>query len=485
MQSYYKDIIKAKNEELIPVLQNGKTIESLYNPQKDAERKIQSLSVSETFYIIYGLGSGILIEELIKKNPKSKIICLEFSETDINFLSNISRIKNLFQNPNIKIISKEKFYECFINEYLPSIHGNLQIIEQNNYFSVSKEYENFIKQQTKQALQDISKDYSVQAHFGKLWQHNILNNIKQTNTFHIENFPTEKTCLILAAGPNLENYISEIKNNDNKYFIIATDTAFSTALKFGIECNIVVTLDAQNISINHFTKKIDKGQLFLLDYSSSPSIAKKIQKHNKDLLFFTSGHPLATYFTKKNINQLTLTPGSGTVTIAALDFAIKAGFCNIKVIGADFSYPKNKPYCKGTYLDYLYNKNSTKITQSETTFCKLMYRTELIEENQIKTTETLKSYRDSFEKYLKSQKINFYKEQNCYVIKKNYENINKEFSNEILYSRESIISLCSDDITRNKALLPYMAYCRKQNPDFSVEKMEETAIKDLKRFTIL
>ena len=78
-------------------------------------------------------------------------------------------------------------------------------------------------------------------------------------------------------------------------------------------------------------------------------------------------------------------------------------FCakNIQLIGADFGYLDGKPYCKGTYLDHLYNQNTSKLTNSETLFSKLMFRTELIDINSIKkTTTVLVSYRISFEDFI-------------------------------------------------------------------------------------
>ena len=71
---------------------------------------------------------------------------------------------------------------------------------------------------------------------------------------------------------------------------------------------------------------------------------------------------------------------SGTVTMAALNFAIKMGFENINIIGADFGYLNGKTYAKGTYFDSIYNIKTLKTNTNETIFDKLLFRTNLIQE---------------------------------------------------------------------------------------------------------
>ncbi|MCQ2601897.1 MAG: hypothetical protein MJ184_11115, partial [Treponema sp.] len=115
MQSIYKELITSKTGIILPVLQSGKTLESTYNPERDAERKIQSLNISENFLLILGFGSGILIRKLIEIFPDSKIFCVEFSKTDIDFLKKIPGNESLIEK--IHIFSKEEMYNSLIQNY--------------------------------------------------------------------------------------------------------------------------------------------------------------------------------------------------------------------------------------------------------------------------------------------------------------------------------------------------------------------------------
>ncbi|MCF0126220.1 MAG: DUF115 domain-containing protein, partial [Clostridia bacterium] len=304
------------------------------------------------------------------------------------------------------------------------------------------------------------------------YTHNIDNHFK---------IDTQKKCAILAAGPTLDYKIEYLIQNRNKYFILSTDTAYKAATLKNLKCDAVITLDAQNISVNHFIHKKDCNTQFFLDYSSSPSIGRALKKNKNKTAFFTSGHPLENIITTSD-TSLYLTSGSGTVTIAALDLAVKSGFNEIEVYGADFSYPFYKPYCKGTYLDIIYNKNSTKLCTNEKNFSKLMFRTELKKQGNISTTETLIAYKESFEKYLEENKLEYYLKQNVYVIKNNYENIIKEFSYDLISKKTLFDKITNRDQKMLNACLPYIAFCRRKNPEKDWDFLENQAFNDLGRF---
>jgi len=483
MQTIYRELTTSKTGSLIPVLQSGKTLESSYNPERDAERKLEAIKTEEKIFLVLGFGSGILIQKLIEKIPDAKILCAEYSKEDIALLSRLPLFTSITEK--ISLFPKEELYSNLLEQYIPSLYGNLKIIEQTNYIGEIPGFSEYIKSQIEKALKDISKDYSVQAHFGKLWQHNILNNIKQLTKSGLnrgikQKIDTDKICAVLGAGPTMDEKIPYLKANREKFFIIATDTAFLMSEKQGLHCDAVITLDAQNVSVTHFISKIPDNCLFLVDYSSSPSITNKLKNKTGNLQFFSTGHPLSVFLSDGKL--LLLNSGSGTVTIAALDFAIKAVFKEIQVFGADFSYPQNKAYAKGTYLDALYNRNASKIKTSEQNYTHLLYRTELLEKDGVKTTEVLQGYKNSFESFLKSLKISFEKKQNVYVIKNSYENINKESFNNLTFNEKIFEKISSQNQNLKTALLPFAAFLQRTEPELNQEILFEKAESDLRRY---
>jgi len=465
--SIYKEFILSKSNRQIPLLKNNKSIESRYNPEREAENIINEFSKDISFLVLIGIGSGILIEELIKKFPEIKIIGIEHSINDINFLLNNPLLKKLSTYQNISLISSTEISKCLLHNYIPALHGNLTIYENKFWANENPLLSKEIIRQINTTLNIIKQDFSVQSHFGKIWQTNILNNLKNLKSQYIKNsFNTSQTAAIIAAGPSLDQTIHELRKKD--YYIIATDTAFSSLIKNKIIPNVVLSLDGQSVSYNHFfdcENNILKKTIFLFDLCGNFSSAKKIIENNGMVSFFTSGHPLSNFASNCYKEKFpNLYSGAGTVTIACLDFALKSGFSNIEIFGADFSYLNGKSYTKGTYLDSLYCFSSSKINSTEKIFSKLIYRTKLIKSGEKKyTTELLTNYRNSMLDFLKFNNCQTNESNNIfYVTNNNAQRIIDFFSSDFdFYSFIKQLYKTSDF----SVYLPYIAWLRK-NADY-------------------
>ena len=60
----YKSFEQAKNGTTIPVFISGKTMESRYNPERDAETLCNSIEDGFNFFLVLGIGSGLFIKKL-------------------------------------------------------------------------------------------------------------------------------------------------------------------------------------------------------------------------------------------------------------------------------------------------------------------------------------------------------------------------------------------------------------------------------------
>lgn len=494
----YNSIISAKNSSQIPVFISGKTMESRYNPEADAEKKAQNQEISAKIILVLGIGSGLFLKNLASIHENSFFIAVENSSEDITFLKQLNSFNDLNTLSNIKIISVEELETCLKTYYLPSFYGNLQIIEQRPWIEEQKEnYEN-IKSAINNSLKQIGADYSVQCHFGKIWQQNFLNNLISSKNYKKDfnyKIDTRKKAVIVAAGPSLDNTYSLLKNK-SEYYIISTDTAYQSLLKRNIDVDAVVSIDGQNVSFNHFYNSTTP--LFIFDITGNSKAIKKLMELNKDVYFINTGHPFINLL---NYNIPYISAGSGTVTIAAFDFAVKTGFKDILILGADFSYQNGKAYTAGTYLDSLYYQESNKILPVENLYNKLQFRTELIKINQNKyTTTILNSYCESLENYLKASNCIFNKSNDIYEIKLSLSDvIIKDIQNQNIKSEIFFNILCKEyseikdlenislkDLLNHNlsGFLPYIAYLRTKNEfsSYSISEFLKLAYKNIVRY---
>lgn len=467
-ESIYKDFILAKNGTVIPVLNSGRTIESRYNPDKEAETQIQNLEKKYNAFLILGIGSGILIKKIKLLFPDALIIAVEKSKSEIDFLFSNNEIQEINKFENIFFVTIENLEQIICEKYLPAKYGDLKVFEQRNWIFENQTLVEALQNKINCALKQISADFSVQSHFGKIWCNNILHNLKllsgrKFDSKKINSLETSKTAYVIGAGPSIDQTIKSLIKDSNK-IVISTDTGFQILQKYNIKPDIVVSLDGQNISYNHFVNsKSYTDTLYFFDLAGDFSASKNVPYEN--LFFFVSGHPFSNYINNYLHNSLpSLYSGAGTVTISALDLAVKLGFKNIKVLGADFSYLDGKSYAKGSYLDILYNYKTSKISSNEFLYDKLIFRTPLTKiHDKVFTTSVLNSYKESFEEYLNYNNLVYKYRNYIYEIKNSREE--KELFRFEDFDYEKIMTFLKKSSPEDLEvpLLPLIAYYRKIN----------------------
>ncbi len=466
----YGGTICAKNGDTVPVFKSGKPAHSKYNPEAE------EIPLAENFsgcVAVAGIAGGFHLKNLLKKNGVRLVVAFEAEKDDLEFCTSLKTVQEISGGKKIVFCTLSSLEEILCRNYFPAIHRNFTLTFQRAWKDESKIPSGEIECRIKNALKKISADFSVQSHFGKIWQRNILLNLKFLSENKIDsslkNFPAEKIAAVVAAGPSLDENFAELKNR--KYFVIATDTAFSALMKNSVFPDAVVSIDPQHVSSEHFfscTK--NSSAIFVFDICANPEAVKNAFSRKNKIKFVRSAHPLSAAAAEK-IFIPRIESGSGTVTIAAADFARKAGFKKIKFFGADFSYRNGKPYAKGTYLDRKFFAESKKISPAENSFCALMFRTELKKKagSGIFTTEILEGYEKSLLDW--AEKYSFKNENGIFVTEKNvqeeicfsadfsYENFVSEFSAEI----KKMQSENQDDFLNGKwsaAILPYLAFLK-------------------------
>lgn len=469
-----------KNGSQIPVFQSGRTAESKYNPQIEAQRIVDRIEKNVDFIILIGVASGILLKKLTESFQNSVIFCIEISKSDYSFLlspENNLEIRNFQDNYNIHFCTLDEIQQKLCQFYLPVKYNELKLIETHGWVNENNKIMPEIYRKIQNAVNSISLDFSTQAHFGKLWMNNILNNLKllsvQSNHKQNENSQssfyvnTKKTAAIIAAGTTFDNTFSILQEKRSSFYIIATDTSYSALLQHKIIPDAVVSIDGQNVSYNHFLHSDDvSNTIFLFDITSNYKACQYLYEKKCSIRFFTGGHPFSalaqnfsdTFFPK-------LFSGTGTVTIAATDFAFQAGFENIQVFGADFSYQNGKSYTKGTYLDILYHQNENRISNTEFLYDKLMFRSSLEKKGRIFTTKLLQSYKNSFESFVQQNNYVMKYENSIYSLKQKQKNVIstgflKNFSRHQTFNYKNFIDYLKNASLKDleTALLPLAAF---------------------------
>ena len=474
----YTAITEAKDGSLIP-LRKEIAFHSKYNPVREGQQFASQCAGSpeDTFFIILGICGAFHIEALRNAFPHSSILAVEKNQADLNFVKKLPLAEKLLQDSRIILTSAENLQETLFTRFIPAEYSAIQLLSLRAWEQNFTDEARAIKECVQKTLSAISADFSVQSHFGGIWQRNIFVNLRQAADFTPSSmtFDRSKKAAVIAAGPSLDQSVEELKKERDAYVIIATDTAYRALLRHGIVSDVAVSVDAQMISHAHFFEA-KKESHFVLDLSANPATARTLSRQ-APLHFVQTGHPLSAYASQLSKTPLaSLQAGSGTVTIAAADFAIQAGFDELVFFGADFAYHQGKAYASGTYLDDLYNTKSGRLKPAESFFDALLFRTPLIQKGEgVYSTEVLDSYRKSLDAFLTVN--NFTKKADNTYIRTGKAEKAKAAGQESLLKTEAFnftafsqaykkeLRMSQDTGSRNSplwlTLLPYIAWLRR------------------------
>lgn len=283
-------------------------------------------------YIIFGTGLGSHIEE-IQKKIDAKIFLVVEPSLEIFRLS-------LFTT---------KYYELSnTTTYLFSVAEEKEIFRKsfNTFYEISFFYNHYLKfslvsKSCELYFEEVQSFLVSQSHF--VYSYNrSLNNLKRTvqrlkegyNFLNISENPSlsslSKPVIILAAGPSLEKNIEFLKENQDRYIIVAIYVVVPYLEKNNIIPDIVTHFDEQNEDIT--TKKIKnfdllKKTIFIFAANIDENLLCCFEKEN--VFLFQSVHEVKLGFgelTSPSIGEITyvlmLSLGAKDVSLLGLDMAL-------------------------------------------------------------------------------------------------------------------------------------------------------------------
>ncbi|MDR2702461.1 MAG: DUF115 domain-containing protein [Spirochaetaceae bacterium] len=395
--------IESRSGEVIPALTGtggaAHPLHSTVDPRREGVRLISTLA-EEGFIVFLGLGGGFEAEAALEREKTKKVLVIEYDCNGIAELLSSRNYISLFRNPRFRLLADpcaEEIEEILLNSYIPAIDGGIRVFPLRTRAGSDPRF-NDAADAVKRAIDSVSKDYSVQAYFGKRWFSNIIRNLSLAEK-PCAGVPPVRKAIVCAAGPSLDEQIPLIKKElDQKEmpFLIAADTSFPALLRRGIEPDAVISIDCQHISYRHFFDPLPKTTRLFLDLASPPPVAARTENR----FFFSGGHPLGLYISRVWRAMPVLDTSGANVTYAALSLAENLGAKSVLLYGADFSYPFGKTYARGCYIYPYFEKLQSRYEPLEALHSAFLYRDSSLQKCALGNntwyyeTQTLKYYRE-------------------------------------------------------------------------------------------
>jgi len=382
-------------------------LHSAMDPRKEAKRLIGT--AEEGFLVFLGLGGGFYVEEALERDETGMALAIEFDLQGFAELISLLDFSRLFGNPRFRLLldpSAAAIEETILGLYQPVLYGGIRVIPLLPRTSLEPRPFAEAGKAIEAAIDRVSGDYSVQAHFGKRWFANALRNLDRA--LELDEEPSAMPLAIhraavCAAGPSLSLEIPRLQSNREDLFLIATDTSLPCLLQAGLKPDAVISIDCQHISLHHFMNGLPEETRLFLDLASPPLLAR-LSQHAR---FFTGGHPLTRYISAVCKDFPALDTSGGNVTYAAVSLAERLGAREIELYGADFSYPLGVTYARGAYIYPLFAARQNRLLPLEAQASAFLYRTPLKKREKVTgnkenntwyyETSMLKLYRERLE----------------------------------------------------------------------------------------
>ena len=365
---------------------------SKYSVEKDINKLFEDIGdISEkSIIIIFGLGAGEYIEELLQKSRKStKIVIVEFDDNIINY------IKNRYNLRGIEIATKETIVEKILNYVNEFNVKDVKTVIYNGYINV---YGNHIKE-TLSLLSEIFNKINVNRNtnmfFSEKWFEAFFDNFKYVleSTFltDLKDKFKNEPAIIVSAGPSLSKNIKKLTSIQDNFHIITGGRPLRALDEVNVKADIISVVDAGEVSYELVKDYVNSDIPLAFTETTNSKFLKEYQGKK---IYIPTGEKATNDVLDIEISGFKF---GGSVAHYCTAVALVLGCNPIIFIGQDLAYTNNKLHSDETTLDCNSNiiKENNELKPNET-----LVRD--INGNMIKTSIVLNGFRMEFEKLIEA-----------------------------------------------------------------------------------
>ncbi len=363
------------------IFYGGRPFHSPTDPLREAQNLVKDLRVRKgTIIIFFGIGLGYHIEEFKRRYTgeaeQATLLVVERSleafsllvhHRDISFLAGM----RLFIGESSDIVQK------FIDTLGPLSFTGYRIIELRGNVDAFDSYYGKIAGYFRRIMTGKLSDLLTRLAFENLWIRNIIDNLcflaGRRSVRALRHTLLGKPAMVINAGPSLLHQLDTLKELSPWMHLIAVDTVLEPLLRYGIEPDFVITLDAGffNFYDFHYLFTGTKNRItscLVADMVAYPQILRNWKGElffsetastlNKNGAALVERHPLlkefGTFFTSADYLDC-----GGSVSTTAVEFALHTGAHPVFVTGLDLAYSQFATHVNSSshYNEYYKNAN--------------------------------------------------------------------------------------------------------------------------------
>ena len=334
-------------------------LHSRYNPEGEAERYIDSLSITGNvkFFILIEPGMGYLSIFLHAKFPAAKILSIYAERPpESNFRKNIT---DNFWSPMDKITLRD-----FLENEIPDVEAKeIKIIEWRPSLAVYGKAYCKILSETVEFIKQSDASARTGNQFSLRWFKNFFRNLNLLSKII---YPAAFTfpVLITGAGPGLEETIPEIRANSENLFLIAVSSSAAALKAANIEPDLIIATDGGNWALLHLYECFRKHADSAIPINNKPELAVNLtaaipsQCANSPMLILCDNSLWQSLLFRELKIPTIILPQRGTVSASALDLAFSMTNNNVYLTGVDLSNRDIQSHVRPYSFDRLWEEKA-------------------------------------------------------------------------------------------------------------------------------
>lgn len=302
--------------------------------------------------VVYGIGLGYHINEILKLiDINSNVFAFDIDDEIMKKSEELNTLKEIKKDNRIQL------YLGYSKEVLIEFSEKMKLVDNIIVYKPSlkvlpEKYSDFIAVLNSFELAKIEMEKSGEK---------MLENYDLNTKMKCESIKTlfekvnlkDKPVIIAAGGPSLEDGINWMGKYRDKVHIFALGRTIDTLAQNGIIPDIITIIDPNDIVYEQIKKHLDIG-IPLCFLSTANNLAVRNYKGPK-YIFFND-------MDENNVDNTIINTGK-SVSVAALDIAIKAGAKKIIFAGQDLAFVDNKFHAGNEDQAFKnYNKGLKKVT---------------------------------------------------------------------------------------------------------------------------
>ncbi|THF80799.1 motility associated factor glycosyltransferase family protein [Cohnella fermenti] len=327
---------------------------SKYNPSHEAQRWTESIEMDvqgAKDVLFCGLGFGYHLKAFLEANPDKRVYVYEPQVDMLLCAIEAVDLRSVLSHKNIAMfgIGSELQTQIDLLEEAMAKSGktvaNVTVPAYRTAFKgVIDSYQEIVTQ-TSYAVIASSNTLKM---FLKSWARNMVSNLspnlKSPSFQGLRGECIGIPAIIIGSGPSLGMEIEHLRRLKGQALLISAGTSMMALQKFGIEPDLVVSMDPGEYNRKAFQAVVLKRIPFLY----IPTIHSAILKREFDHLmhaFYQLDTPSAYLMGLNNSDPIFM--NTGTVSGTAIQAALYMGCTDIILIGQDYSFPNDQFYAAG------------------------------------------------------------------------------------------------------------------------------------------